>query len=226
MTQKPIIAIDGPAASGKGTLARKIAENLGYAYMDTGKLYRAVGFEALKSGGDPGNEGVAVNAARLLMRKIHSSVSPREILHNPILQEDDIAAAASKVAAVDIVRDMLLDLQRSFAESPGNAYKGAVLDGRDIGTVVCPQADVKLYVTASPEIRAGRRLKELQSKGIAATYEAVLEDMRARDARDAQRKTAPMKPADDAVTIDSTSLGPEEALETALAVIAEKLSRQ
>ena len=222
--KKPIIAIDGPAASGKGTLARAVAETLSYAHLDTGALYRAVGYEVLQIGGDPANEKAATNAAQSLKDKISAASSPDLILHNKTLREDHIGNAASQVAAVTTVREILLDLQRDFAQNPGESYQGAVLDGRDIGTVICPKADVKLFVTADHEIRAERRLKELQSKGIAATKDAVLKDMQERDARDAERQTAPMKPASDAIVLDTSDLNAGQALEKALDIIKDSLA--
>ncbi|GJL85608.1 MAG: cytidylate kinase [Micavibrio sp.] len=220
----PIIAIDGPAASGKGTLSRNIAEKLHYAHMDTGSLYRAVAFEVLEADGDPENESDSVRAAQSLTKKIGEASSPSSILDNPKLREDDVAVGASKVAAIQRVRDRLVTLQRDFAQNPGEGYEGAVLDGRDIGTVICPEASVKLYVIADIEIRAERRMKELQSKGIAATSGTVLEDMRARDARDTERKSSPLKPAEDAVMVDTSQLSESEVLEKALEIIQEKLS--
>ncbi|MCC7305329.1 MAG: (d)CMP kinase [Alphaproteobacteria bacterium] len=218
---KPIIAIDGPAASGKGTLARNIAEQLGFAHMDTGMLYRAVAFLLLESGHKASDETAAIAAAGALGAQF--AASPQDILHNTKLREEKVTAGASLVAAMGEVRRVLFDMQRNFALNPGPLHKGAVLDGRDIGTVICPEADVKLFITASPEARAQRRLKELQSRGIAATYDAVLRDMRERDARDAGRQSAPMKAADDAVTLDTTELDQREALEKALAIVKEKL---
>lgn len=215
----PIIAIDGPAASGKGTLSRRIADELNYAHMDTGLLYRAVAFQVVQSGGRPDNKDAAIQAAHRLAGQKNPSV-----LQNQELRGDAMAEAAAKVAAIPEVRKILFDLQRSFALHPGAGYKGAVLDGRDIGTVICPDAPVKIYVTASLETRAERRLKELQSRGIVATYEAVLRDMRQRDERDAARSSAPMKPADDAALLDTTDLNPAEALEQALAIIEDRLA--
>ncbi len=214
-----IIAIDGPSASGKGTLSRGLAEALNFAHMDTGALYRAVGYEVLQSGGNPEDEGDALAACAALKAKI----SDPSTLNNPDLRNEQTGAAASKVAAVQSVRDFLLNLQREFAESPGEGFVGAVLDGRDIGTVICPDAPLKLYITASADIRAKRRMKELQSKGLAVTYEAVLKDMRERDARDAGRKDAPMKPAGDAIVIDSSDLNAGEMLEQALKLAKERL---
>lgn len=211
-----IIAIDGPAASGKGTLARKLSDKLGYAYLDTGALYRTVAKIAMDKDIDP------VEAARMLQK----TITP-ELLADPSIRTDEVGRAAASVADNVKVRKALFDLQRNFAKNPpgtpnGNKYLGAVLDGRDIGTVICPDADIKLYVTASAEIRAQRRTKELQSRGIAATYEAVLADMRERDARDESRKAAPLKPAEDAVILDTTYLSESEVLDKALEVIRGK----
>lgn len=214
MKQTPVIAIDGPAASGKGTLARNIAKNLNFAHLDTGALYRAVGFAVLDQNGDPENEQQALTAAQSLKS---------EDCANPRLKDDDVGQAASKVASIAAVRNILLDLQRSFASNPPPPAKGAILDGRDIGTVICPNADIKLFIEAKTEIRAERRLKELQSRGKPATYEAVLKDMRERDTRDQGRQTAPMMPADDALIIDTGHLTAEEAFNKAMALIREHL---
>ena len=215
----PIIAIDGPAASGKGTLARRIADELDFAHMDTGLLYRAVAHKVLEGRGNPDDPATAIRAAEsLAAAKSHS------FLHNQELRSDLVAETAAKVAAIPDVRKILFTLQRSFATRPGAPYKGAVLDGRDIGTVICPEAPVKFFVTASPETRAERRLKELQSKGLAVTYEAVLRDMRERDARDAERITKAAQ-AGDAILLDTTDMTPDEALEFALSVINERLPR-
>ncbi len=214
-----IIAIDGPAASGKGTLARSLAKELNFAYLDTGALYRMVGYTVLERGGDPADTQEAIEAAEFL----RDYFSP-DLLDNPDLRNDESGSAASKVAVVPQVRKALLDLQRNFAKSPPKPYSGAILDGRDIGTVICPDAPVKLFITASDEIRAQRRLKELHSRGIEATYDTVLKDMRERDARDASRDAAPMKPADDAVTIDSSDLTADQMFENALKIIKERIS--
>lgn len=213
-----IIAIDGPAASGKGTLARRIAETLGYAHMDTGLLYRAIAFGVLKNGADPKNPAAALASANAL-----APLNGNHGIGVDALKEEQVTEAASHVAAIPEVRKVLLTLQRAFAENPGKPFNGAVLDGRDIGTVICPKAPVKLYVTASLETRAERRFKELQNKGNPVTYEAVFRDMRERDARDAARPSSPMKPADDAVILNTTELGPDEALEKALEVVRKKL---
>ncbi|WP_029010515.1 (d)CMP kinase [Azospirillum halopraeferens] len=208
-----VIAIDGPAASGKGTLARRIAARFGCAHLDTGQLYRAVGMAVLRADKDPADAAFAALAARAL--------KPDDaILADPELRSDGAAQAASKVAAVPEVRRALLDFQRSFAARPPGGAAGAVLDGRDIGTVVCPDADAKLYVTASVEVRAQRRLKELRERGIPAIPDAVLEDMKARDARDSQRAVAPLKPAGDAFVLDTSAMTADEAFEAAVAFIA------
>ena len=214
----PVIAIDGPAASGKGTLARALAEKLNFAYLDTGMLYRMVGHTVLERGQDPADKTAATEAAEFL----RDYFSP-DLLGNPALREDDAGQAASKIATIPQVREALLELQKNFAKNPPKPYQGAILDGRDIGTVICPDAPLKLYITASAEIRAERRLKELQSKGLAVTYEAVLKDMRERDARDADRKTAPMKPAGDAIVIESSALDAGQMLEKAVLLTKEHL---
>ena len=157
-----------------------------------------------------------------LQDKISGSEGLRA-LNNPDLRDDAVAQGASLVAALPLVREALIEVQRGFSENPGAGYAGAVLDGRDIGTVICPHADVKLFVTAGDEIRAERRRKELQSKGIDVTYGAVLADMRDRDARDSGRKAAPLKPADDAVMLDTTGLNAEEALAKALQIVEDAL---
>ncbi len=197
------VAIDGPAAAGKGTISKAVAAHFGLAHLDTGLLYRAVGRRTL-DGTDP------VEAARSLTA---------EELEQGDLRTAEIAQAASKVAVIPEVRAALVDFQRCFARRAG----GAVLDGRDIGTVICPEAEVKLFVTASPEVRAERRYLELADKGADVTRAQVLADVRERDARDAERSTAPMKPADDAVLLDTTDLSIEAALEKAIAVIQGKL---
>lgn len=208
-----VVAIDGPAAAGKGTLARRVAQDLNLAYLDTGLLYRATGFAVLQEGGDPANEKQALTAAQNLRP---------EDLKNDDLRKDDAAQAASKVAVIQTVRDELLEFQRRFATTPPAGMDGVVLDGRDIGTVVCPNADVKLFVTASTEVRAERRLKELQERGLEAIYAQVLQDMKDRDVRDSQRAAAPLKAAGDAVVLDTSDLGIEEVIAQAKAIISEK----
>lgn len=197
------VAIDGPAAAGKGTISKAVATHFGFAHLDTGLLYRAVGRRTL--------EGVdALEAAQALTA---------EELEQGDLRTAEIAQAASKVAVLPEVRAALVDFQRAFSRRAG----GAVLDGRDIGTVICPDAEVKLFVTASAEVRAERRFLELSAKGADVTREQVLADVRERDARDAERSTAPMKPAEDAVQLDTTDLSIEAALAKALEVINAKL---
>lgn len=220
---KIIIAIDGPAASGKGTLSRNIAAAMNFAHMDTGALYRAVALEVMNDGGQADAESDAVRGAERLMARLDAAATPGEVLDNPDLRTDETGKAASQVAAIQGVRDVLLAIQQNFANAPGARFDGAVLDGRDIGTVICPGADVKLYVTASDEVRAERRLKELQSKGIQVTKAAVLADMRERDARDKSRSTAPLKAADDAVTLDTSDLTESEVLKQALDIIQNRL---
>ena len=199
------IAIDGPAAAGKGTISKAIAKALGFAHLDTGLLYRAVGARHLQ-----GEEPIA--AAKALSA---------EDLENPNLRTAVIAQAASKVAIIPEVRAALVDFQRAFARREG----GAVLDGRDIGTVICPDAEVKLYVTASAEVRALRRYKELCEKDPSTEFETVLADVKERDQRDSERATAPLKPAEDAVIIDTSELSIEDAVAAAVSAINEKQDR-
>ncbi len=208
-----IVAIDGPAAAGKGTLARRVAQDLNLAYLDTGLLYRATGVAVVQAGGDPEDAEAATAAAK--------NLKPED-LENEKLRHDEAAQAASKVAAIQPVRDELLAFQRRFAAQPPQEAKGAVLDGRDIGTVVCPDADVKLFVTASTEVRAQRRLKELQERGLEAIYAQVLKDMKDRDARDSQRAAAPLKAADDAIVLDTSDMDIEEVIAQAKSIISGK----
>lgn len=207
-----VVAIDGPAAAGKGTLARRLAAELGLDYLDTGLIYRAVGIAVLTAGGDPADPAAAERAARALV--------PADLGQGG-LRDDRAAKAASQVAAIPGVRAALLEFQRGFAAHPP-AGVGAVLDGRDIGTVVCPDAAIKLFVTASPGKRAERRLKELQSRGLPAIQEAVLADMRERDRRDSERATAPLVAAADAVVLDTTDLDADQAFAAALAVVRSR----
>jgi len=210
-----IIAIDGPAASGKGTLARRLARRFGLAHLDTGKLYRATALAVLEAGADPSDAGAAEKAAQTL---------DFARLDDPRLLREDVARASSLVAAIPAVRAALLAAQRSFANRPPGAARGAVLDGRDIGTVVCPDATVKLFLTASAETRAERRAKELRERGAAAIYDTVLEGMKERDARDSERRVAPLSAAPDAVTIDTTRLDPDQVFEQASGLIARLLA--
>ena len=220
-----IVAIDGPAASGKGTLARRIAETLGFAWLDTGLLYRAAGMGAVEAGDDPADPEAAEKAARTLAERI--AAEGPQMLQNPDFRGDRAADAASRLSAVAGARAALLAFQRDFANAPrttdGRALPGAVLDGRDIGTIVCPDADVKLFVTADVEERARRRVKELQGRGLAAIYQAVLEDLKQRDARDSQRAVAPLKPAAGALLLDTSALDADQALAAALQAIRSVL---
>jgi CMP/dCMP kinase len=209
-----IIAIDGPAAAGKGTLGRRLAQRHNLAFLDTGGLYRAVALKLLDSGGDPADPAVAEAAAK--------AVRPAD-LESPRLREEAVSKAASVVAAQPAVRAALLAFQRDFAHHPPVGFAGALLDGRDIGTVVCPDATVKLFVTASPEARAMRRFKELQAAGAGIIYSRVLQDIEQRDARDRQRQTAPLRPADDAIELDTTALDADAAFAKAADLIAWKL---
>ena len=210
-----IIAVDGPAASGKGTLARRLAERYRLGHLDTGGLYRATGLRALLSGGNPADPQVAVAAARAVRLSD---------LSDPRLREEPVGEAASVVAAIPAVREALLGFQREFARHPPGDFQGAVLDGRDIGTAVCPEADAKLFVTATLEARAMRRFKELQADDSRIIYERVLQDMKARDARDSERATAPLKRAPDALELDTTALDADAAFAAAVAFIAGKLA--
>ncbi len=214
MAENLVIALDGPAAAGKGTLARRLAESYNLAYLDSGTLYRGVGLAVLRQGLDPANESAATAAA--------VGLRP-EILAEPEIRVESTSQAASKVAAIPAVRAALLDWQRQFAARPPAGKAGAVLDGRDIGTVVCPAAKVKIFITASVEARAERRFKELQAKGESVIYARVLEDMRERDARDTVRSTSPMKPADDALIIDTSALDADQVFERARAYIDRRL---
>jgi cytidylate kinase len=208
-----IVAVDGPSASGKGTLARRLAAALGFAFLDTGLLYRAVGAAVLAAGGDPADPAAALAAARDLDL---SALDPTA------LRREAAGQAASVVAVIPEVRAALRDLQRRFAAAPPGRKAGAVLDGRDIGTVVCPQAEVKIFLTASAEARARRRHKELLERGEASIYARVLAEMRERDRRDSERAAAPLKPATDAEILDTTDLDAEETFRTALAIVENK----
>ena len=208
-----IIAIDGPAASGKGTLARRIAAHFDLPHLDTGLLYRAVARDVRQRGGSLEDAKLAATAARQL--------DPAS-LDDPTLRGPGLAEAASLVAKFPEVRAALLGVQRAFAARE----PGAVLDGRDIGTVVCPQAAVKLYVTAAPEVRARRRHLELAGRGEAVEYAHVLADIRRRDERDAGRDSAPMRPACDAILLDTSNLDIEAAFEMAVGAIARKVGQR
>ena len=201
-----IIAVDGPAASGKGTLARALAAHYGLRFLDTGSLYRMVALSVLRQDADAKDETIATKAAEEL--------DPQGFSDDE-LRTAEVGAAASTVAAIPGVRDAILDLQRNFAHQP----PGAVLDGRDIGTVVCPEAEVKLFVTASLKVRAERRFKELAQRGEEASYDRVFDDLAERDARDANRTISPLKKAQDAHLLDTSDLSIETAFRQACALV-------
>jgi len=217
-----IIAIDGPSASGKGTLARRLAAHYGFAHLDTGLLYRAVGLAMLQAGGDPANAALAEQAAQKLDPAQLLTLTADTAYMNS-LRQDAVSVAASKVAAIPAVRASLLKFQQDFCARPPLNKRGAVLDGRDIGTVIAPHATVKIFVTASTEARAQRRFKELQERGEPVAYDAVLADMQARDRRDAERAIAPAKPAADAIVLDTSDLTADQALAAAIGIIDMKL---
>jgi len=205
-----VIAVDGPAASGKGTIARALASHFNLPHMDTGLLYRAVALNLWRWGGDAGNEFEALRACDEL------GFDPAD----EELRSEPVSKIASMISAYPSVRSALLKRQQEFAQQEG----GAVLDGRDIGTVIAPEAEVKLFVTASPEIRAERRLKELERRGMRAHYEEVLADIRSRDARDANRDVAPLKRASDSLLLDTSDLTPEQAIAEAIRLAEERLA--
>jgi cytidylate kinase len=204
-----IIAIDGPAASGKGTLARRLAGHFDLPHLDTGLLYRATARTLLDQGNDLADRAAAIAAARGL-----ALIDFDEDL----LRGREMGEAASIVAAIPEVRDALIELQRRFAARPS----GAVLDGRDIGTVICPEAEIKIFVTASAETRATRRALELKGRGEKVDYASILDDIRKRDERDASRSTAPLKAAEDAIVLDTTKLDVEAAFRAALAIVEKR----
>ncbi len=202
-----IIAVDGPSAAGKGTIARAVAEHFGYHFLDTGKLYRMVGFEMLRTRSDLTDEDRAADIA--------ASLDPLDY-EDADLRREPVASAASRVSVFPKVRANLLDMQRRFAEK----QPGAVLDGRDIGTIVCPDAEVKLFVTASAEVRSQRRYLELKASDPNVTLEQVLADVKARDLRDSSRTIAPLVPAQDAIILDTTDLDAAAAIRQALNLVA------
>jgi cytidylate kinase len=205
-----IIAVDGPAASGKGTIARALAAHYDLPHLDTGLLYRAVALNLLQTGGDPDSEFSAARACDI----------SRIDFADPELKSEAVGGIASRISAYPIVRDQLLERQRTFAHQPG----GAVLDGRDIGTVIAPQAQAKLFVTAAPEVRAERRFQELRAAGRNVHLPDVLADIHARDARDSQRAAAPLRQAPDAELIDTSAMTIEAAKAAAIAAVAAILA--
>ena len=205
-----VIAVDGPAASGKGTIAKALASHFKLPHMDTGLLYRAAALNLFRFGGDPGNEFEAMRACDL------TSVS----LDDPDLRSEVVGSIASRISAYPAVRERLLERQRSFAAQRG----GAVLDGRDIGTVIAPDADVKLFVTASVEVRARRRVAELLARGMPAHLADIVIDLKARDARDSGRETAPLAQAGDAILLDTSDMDVDQAIAAAIAAVEKRLS--
>jgi cytidylate kinase len=206
-----VIAVDGPAASGKGTIARALAKHFGLPHMDTGMLYRAVALSMFRFGGDPGNEFEAVRAVEGV-----AQVDPTDTE----LRSEAVSAIASRISAYPGVRAALLERQRSFAASSD----GAVLDGRDIGTVIAPDAAAKLFVTASAEVRAQRRVRELLERGMPAHFDDVLIDIHARDARDSGRQAAPLMQADDADLLDTSEMDVDEAIAAAISLVEARLA--
>jgi CMP/dCMP kinase len=204
-----IIAVDGPAAAGKGTLARALARHYHFHFLDTGSLYRMVGFAVLATGGDPRDEAAALKAAQTLKP---------EFVQDKDLRSEEVGEAASIVAANLKVREALLGFQRQFAAK----RPGAVLDGRDIGTVVCPDAEAKIFVTAAPEVRARRRHQELAERGLAPSFDSVLADIWARDERDSRRVHAPLIPAADACVLETSRMTREQALAAAIAFVEKR----
>ena len=204
-----MIAVDGPAASGKGTIAKALAEHFRLPHMDTGLLYRAVALNLWRWGGDPGSEFEALRACDDL------GFDPSDAE----LRSEPVSKIASKISAYPEVRKALLERQRAFAAQSG----GAVLDGRDIGTVIAPDADAKLFVTASQEVRAQRRVRELLERGMPAHYEDVLLDLKARDARDSERAAAPLRQAEDAILLDTSDLSREDSIAAARRLVSKKL---
>jgi len=205
-----VIAVDGPAASGKGTIARGLARHFGLPHMDTGLLYRAVALNLWRWGGDPGNEFAALRACDEL---------PPD-MDDPELRSEPVSKIASVISTYEGVRAALLERQQDFARQPG----GAVLDGRDIGTVIAPDADAKLFVTATAEVRAERRLKELAGRGMHAHLTEVLADIRSRDERDCGRAVAPLKPAPDAMLLDTSALDAQAAIAEAVRLVEERIA--
>ena len=214
MTRPIVIAVDGTAASGKGTLAKRLAAHFGFPHLDSGALYRLTALGVLEAGGDPSSEADAVKAARAIDFTRSS---------DPAIRTDTLGAAASKVAAIPAVREALYAFQRRFVETPPGGAMGAVVDGRDIGTVICPEATAKLFVDAAPTVRAHRRWLELNAMGIARDEAGLEAELKARDAQDRARAVSPLRQADDAALLDTSDLGIDAAFAAALALVEPKL---
>lgn len=204
-----IIAVDGPTASGKGTIAKALAEHFGLPHLDTGLLYRAVGYQCARDGGEPNSLADALAACAF----------DDSLLDDPVLRSEEVGGLASRVSVHNAVRQALYERQRAFATQEG----GAVLDGRDIGTVIAPEADAKLFITASVEARAQRRYLEMRGRGDDVTLEEIQEDLRRRDERDRNREVAPLIPAEDAMVIDTSALGKEEAIAATIEAVKQAI---
>ena len=215
------VAIDGPAGAGKSTMAKLVASRLGYSYVDTGAIYRTIGLFLQICGISPKDvDGITRLIDDAAIQIEYDNAGAQHMILNEDLRTEEMGSYASQISALKVVRDVLLDLQRDLA-----ATRNVVMDGRDIGTVVLPKADVKIFLTASPEVRAQRRLLELREKGNKkATLEHVLEDIRQRDLRDTTRAVAPLKQAPDAVVLDTSSLSPEESAAAILAIVEKRLA--
>lgn len=208
------IAVDGTAASGKGTLAKKLAAHFGFAHLDSGALYRLTALAVLEAGRDPSSEAAALHGARTI---------DLSMAGDPAIRTDVVGQAASQVAAIPAVRAALFDFQRSFLSNPPGGSRGAVMDGRDIGTVICPGATAKLYVDARPELRAHRRWLELNAMGIRRNEAELLKELMARDAADKARAVSPLRQAPDAALLDTSDLGIDAAFAAALALVSQKV---
>ena len=217
------IAIDGPAGAGKSTLARRLAKELGYIYVDTGAMYRAIGLYALRAGADPADRAAVEPMLPEISLRLENQAGEQKIFLNgedvsAAIRAEQVGMAASAVAAIPAVRAFLLELQRGMARA-----QNVLMDGRDIGTVILPDASVKIFLTASPEARARRRWLENKAKGIEEEYEAVLEDVKKRDYQDSHRAAAPLRQAEDAILVDTSELDFDQSFETLKKIIAEKL---
>ncbi len=219
--RKVIIAVDGPAASGKGTFAKSLAARLGYAYLDTGSIYRMIAHEVLERGGDPANVADVMPVLKTLTYPL-----PEKLLKNPDLRTPLVEDATPRVGAMPEAQAAVRAYQEAFVKNPPNNAAGAVLDGRDVGTSVFPNADVKFYITATAEERARRRFAQQKDDNPGLTLEMVLKDINLRDARDMNRKSSPLRKADDATLLDTTNDTPAEALERGIAVVKQKLAAQ